>query len=96
MVDAKRRAWHAGVAEWKGQKDVNAVSLGLSFSNRHDQTEMLTASQIATAKDVIREWKRRIPTLTDVVTHAMIAPERKMDPNHCPNYFHADFADLCK
>src|SRR5579863_832133 len=33
LVAEERRAWHAGVAFWKGERDVNAVSIGVELVN---------------------------------------------------------------
>lgn len=80
LVDPKYRAWHAGVAEWNGVKDVNAVSLGVSFSNAHDGKEALTPLQIAVMLGAVEGWARTIPTLEAITTHRDIAPQRKSDP----------------
>ena len=91
LVEPKHRAWHAGVSAWKGVTDVNGISLGLAWANRHDGTEPLTAAQIQTAKAVIQMWLKQYPKLEAIVTHKDIAPGRKTDPELCPNFFKPDW-----
>ena len=33
LVPEERRAWHAGVSFWKGQRNVNGVSIGIELVN---------------------------------------------------------------
>lgn len=90
LVDDERRAWHAGKSAYPGYKDVNSQSLGLSFANRHDDTEALTPAQMATGKAVVAKWKAKY-AITHVVTHADVAPGRKTDPDHILGFRLADF-----
>lgn len=76
-----RRAWHAGKAVWKGHKDVNGISIGLCFANKHDGVEALTKAQTLAMQmliDAIRNEYGQIP----VTTHAAVATPagRKTDP----------------
>ena len=91
LVDPKYRAWHAGVAEWNGVKDVNAVSLGVSFSNAHDGKEALTPLQIAVMLGAVEGWARTIPTLETITTHKAIAEGRKFDPYKSLGFDFAEF-----
>ena len=90
-VPYDRRAWHAGKAEWKGEKDVNGISIGVSFSNRNDGKEPLTDQQKAAAKKVIAEIRAKYGTIP-VTTHAQIAPGRKNDPEQVPGFRLEDYA----
>lgn len=40
------KAWHAGVSEWQGQKDVSAFSLGIEICNVGDHVEPYPAAQM--------------------------------------------------
>lgn len=84
-VPYDRRAWHAGKSEWHGEKDVNGISIGVSFSNRNDGKEPLTEKQKAAAKRVIAEIRAKYGPLP-VTTHAQIAPGRKNDPEQVPGF----------
>ena len=90
-VPYDRRAWHAGKSEWHGEKDVNGISIGVSFSNRNDGKEPLTDQQKAAAKKVITEIRTKYGALP-VTTHAQIAPGRKNDPEQVPGFRLEDYA----
>lgn len=93
LVNPERAAWHAGVSEWNGVKNINSISLGLAFVNPNDGVIPLTPQQIAVAKGVIQYWKQNYP-IEAVTTHAAVATPkgRKTDPEHVPNFRLADFA----
>jgi len=90
-VPYDRRAWHAGKSEWHGEKDVNGISIGVSFSNRNDGKEPLTQQQKAAAKKVIAEIRTKYGALP-VTTHAQIAPGRKNDPEQVPGFRLEEYA----
>ena len=90
-VPYDRRAWHAGKSEWHGEKDVNGISIGVSFSNRNDGKEPLTEQQKAAAKRVIAEIRTKYGALP-VTTHAQIAPGRKNDPEQVPGFRLEEYA----
>lgn len=94
IVDESRRAWHAGVSSWNGFTDVNNVSLGLAFANRHDGTEALTPLQIASARAVVKAWREKYPGIQAVVTHHDVAPTRKRDPLDSPGFSISDYTAL--
>ena len=94
IIDPKHTAWHAGVSEWNGVKNVNGISLGLAFVNPNDGVIPLTPQQIAVAKGVIQYWRQQYATIEAVTTHAAVAlPKgRKTDPEAVPNFRLFDFA----
>lgn len=83
LVEEDRRAWHAGVASWRGATDVNARSIGIELVNPGHEfgyrpfPEAQTGALIDLAADIVA--RHRIPA-RNVVGHADVAPRRKMDP----------------
>ena len=83
LVDESRRAWHAGVGYWAGERDINAVSIGIELVNPgHDngyrafpQPQM--AALIELGKAILA--RHPIPP-SRVLGHSDIAPTRKIDP----------------
>jgi N-acetylmuramoyl-L-alanine amidase len=83
LAAEERRAWHAGVSFWKGERDINAVSIGVELVNPghdwgyrdfpDDQIDALTG-----LLDAIRgRWQ--IPNAR-ILGHSDVAPGRKIDP----------------
>jgi N-acetylmuramoyl-L-alanine amidase len=83
LVPEERRAWHAGRSFWKGERDINGVSIGVELVNPgHEwgyrpfpptQIEALIA-----LLDAVRgRWD--IPD-SRILGHSDVAPERKIDP----------------
>ncbi len=83
LVPEQRRAWHAGVAYWRGHRDINARSIGIELVNpghefgyRAFPRRQMTALE-SLARDIVR--RHAIPP-RNVVGHSDVAPERKEDP----------------
>ncbi|WP_299621305.1 N-acetylmuramoyl-L-alanine amidase [Pelagibius sp.] len=83
LVGEDRRAWHAGVALWKGARDINARSIGIEIVNPGHEfgyrpfPEAQMRSVIALARDVLK--RHTIPP-ERVLGHSDVAPLRKEDP----------------
>lgn len=83
LVDESRRAWHAGIAHWRGHRDVNSRSIGVELVNPgHEHgyrpfPEAQMAALIDLASGIIA--RHPIPA-RNVVGHSDIAPDRKTDP----------------
>ncbi len=83
MVDEAARAWHAGVSSWRGDDDINSISIGIEIQNRghnlgyHDFGESQTAQVVALSKEIIA--RHAIPA-RNVLAHSDVAPDRKIDP----------------
>lgn len=83
LVAEDKRAWHAGVASWKGRGDINSRSIGIEIVNPGHEwgyTEFPMAQMDAVVQLVanIRNTHSIKPAL--VLGHSDVAPERKEDP----------------
>jgi N-acetylmuramoyl-L-alanine amidase len=83
LVAESMRAWHAGVAVWAGETDINSASVGIEIHNpghelgyREFPEPQLRALE-ALALDIIA--RHRIPP-ERVLAHSDVAPTRKKDP----------------
>jgi N-acetylmuramoyl-L-alanine amidase len=83
MVAEERRAWHAGVAAWRGRRDINGASIGIELVNPGHELgyrpfpEPQMAALEALARDILR--RQPIPP-RHVLGHSDVAPQRKSDP----------------
>ena len=83
LVAEADRAWHAGRSFWRGERDMNAVSVGIEIVNAgHDggcppYPDPQVAAVIALALDIRR--RHTVPSAR-VLAHSDIAPDRKIDP----------------
>ncbi|MCK5297142.1 MAG: N-acetylmuramoyl-L-alanine amidase [Alphaproteobacteria bacterium] len=83
LVDESKRAWHAGIAFWRGNTDINDRSIGIELVNKghefgyHQFPKAQMDSLISLAKEILA--KHSIPA-RNVVGHSDIAPTRKIDP----------------
>ena len=83
LVDESRRAWHAGVASWRGAKNINARSIGIEIvspGHEHgyrDFPSVQIEAVISLCRDILS--RHTIPN-AHIVGHSDIAPWRKEDP----------------
>ena len=83
MVPEARRAWHAGLGAWQGERDLNSRSIGIEIAHPGHvgglppYPEAQIASVIALSRDIVA--RRSIPP-ERVLGHSDVAPERKEDP----------------
>ena len=83
LVPEERRAWHAGVSFWKGERDINGVSIGVEIVNPGHEfgyrpfPDPQIAAVIELVGDIRSRWQ-----IDDgrIVGHSDVAPERKEDP----------------
>lgn len=94
LVAEEKRAWHAGVACWRGERDVNGRSIGIELVNPghefgyRDFPAAQMAALAALAADILA--RHPIPP-RNVVGHSDVAPDRKLDPGE-----HFDWRGLAK
>ncbi len=83
LVAEERRAWHAGVSFWKGERDINAVSIGVELVNPGHEWgyRAFPKAQIKALIELLDEIRGRweIPD-GRILGHSDVAPERKTDP----------------
>lgn len=83
LVPEERRAWHAGVSFWKGERDINGCSIGVELVNPGHEfgyrpfPEPQIARLIALLDDIRSRWE--VPQQR-IVGHSDVAPARKTDP----------------
>ena len=83
LVAEERRAWHAGVSFWKGERDINGRSSGIEIVNPGHEfgyrpfPEAQIASVIALIGDIRSRWDIED---SRIIGHSDVAPARKDDP----------------
>ncbi len=83
LVDEAMRAWHAGVASWRGETDVNGRSVGIELVNPGHEFgyRPFPEPQMAALEELCRGILARHPIPAgNVVGHSDVAPTRKLDP----------------
>lgn len=83
LVDEEHRAWHAGVAAWRGETNINSRSIGIELVNPGHEFgyRAFPDQQISVLIDLCRGVLERhdIPA-RNVIGHSDVAPTRKEDP----------------
>ncbi|MGD8325665.1 MAG: N-acetylmuramoyl-L-alanine amidase [Sphingomonadales bacterium] len=83
LVDEARRAWHAGVSCWRGERDVNSRSIGVELVNPGHEWGLRTFPKVqmeslkSLSLDILS--RHAIPA-RHVLGHSDVAPGRKKDP----------------
>lgn len=81
LVSEKKRAWHAGLSNWRSRDNLNHYSVGIELQSSSMGQDGYSVKQINSlivlAKQIISHYQ--IP-LYNVVAHSDIAPTRKPDP----------------
>lgn len=83
LVGEDKRAWHAGVASWKGESDINARSIGIEIVNPGHEFgyREFPGVQIDAVIALIKDIRTRHDVSPGMVLgHSDVAPRRKEDP----------------
>jgi AmpD protein len=80
FVPCSKRAWHAGVSEWRRRPACNDYSIGIELEGTDEEPfEECQYSVLAALTNAI---ERAYP-IADIAGHSDIAPGRKTDPGPC-------------
>ena len=81
MVPEACRAWHAGVGEWFGEKDLNSTSIGIEMCNSLFGEEPFKERQIEALTELCLHLIDKYDIApTQIIGHSDLAPTRKIDP----------------
>ena len=90
LVEEDLRAWHAGDAFWRGNKDINARSIGIEMVNPGHEfgLEPFSDKQMAALEILVLDILKRYPVPgRNIVGHSDVAPRRKEDPGELFDWF---------
>ena len=77
LVSCLKRAWHAGVSNWRGRERCNDFSIGIELEGSDEV--LFTDTQYRVLGTLSAALKAAYPILA-VVGHSDISPGRKSDP----------------
>ena len=83
LVAEEMRAWHAGLAVWAGETDINSASIGIEISNPGHAYGYpdFPEAQLVALEALCREIVARHDIRPErVLAHSDVAPTRKIDP----------------
>ncbi len=80
-VEESKRAWHAGVSCWQGEKDINNLSIGVEIVNPGHEFgyRAFPLAQIKAVIALCQDLQSR-HKIEHVLAHSDVAPDRKQDP----------------
>ncbi len=89
FVSCNRRAWHAGVSQWRGRARCNDFSIGVELEGA--DALAYEDAQYRALVTLTVTLRRHFP-LVDIAGHSDIAPGRKSDPG--PSFDWAKYSAL--
>jgi N-acetyl-anhydromuramoyl-L-alanine amidase len=80
FVSCMKRAWHAGLSNWRGRERCNDFSIGIELEGTDDLP--FANAQYDTLSKLIPTLASCYP-IQEIVGHSDISPGRKSDPGPC-------------
>ncbi|MEZ5919616.1 MAG: N-acetylmuramoyl-L-alanine amidase [Alphaproteobacteria bacterium] len=83
LVAEDKRAWHAGLSFWDGERDINSASIGIEIVNPGHEFgyRVFPQAQINAVVALCTDIKARYDIPTDrFLAHSDVSPARKTDP----------------
>lgn len=83
LVGEDKRAWHAGVSYWRGERDINSASIGIEIVNGGHEFGLpnFPDAQIGAVMELVGAvMGRHGISPAGVIGHSDVAPGRKEDP----------------
>ena len=83
LVDEEKRAWHAGVGYWRGNRDLNSHSIGIELQNTGAWFGLTPFpppqmnALLMLSRRICAHWPIEA---RNVIGHSDLAPDRKIDP----------------
>ncbi len=92
LISQNKEAWHAGISQWRGLKDINSRSIGIEICSPTLGQNPFSLEQkkaiFKLLKYLVKKYKIRPE---NIVGHSDIAPTRKADPGKA--FFWKELAD---
>lgn len=81
LVDEDKRAWHAGVSQWGGERDINSASIGIEIQNPGEEFgyRPFPMEQMQAVAQLCKSITQRFE-IKYILGHEDVAPGRKKDP----------------
>ncbi len=81
LVNNNKRAWHAGKSFWKGNKDINSISIGIELDFNPKKNKYYSNKLIQSLIKLISNLKKKYNINSqNILGHSDISPFRKIDP----------------
>ena len=85
LVNDRDIAWHAGISNWKKDRNLNSKSIGIELQNKGKEFgyHKFKLSQIKSLISLIESLKTKYKIKkSNILGHSDIAPLRKIDPGY--------------
>ncbi len=82
LVPEEKRAWHAGHSYWKGETDINSLSIGIEIDYSPDfKNNRFNKKILHSLSTLLKKLKKKYKIQNNcILGHSDIAPYRKIDP----------------